>query len=62
MDGKSLAEEEFKEYGNCPDIAFTGGHLGGLASCVYCAEIYRRYRTKEGVTFDGKADEKGEGQ
>lgn len=50
MDNSPYTEQENKEYQRCPDIANMGFHLGGLSSCPFCAEIYRRYRTKEGNT------------
>lgn len=39
----SYSEAELKEYGQCLERIFGGGHTAGLASCPYCAEIYRRY-------------------
>ena len=35
------------EYRKCPDTLFTGSHIAGARSCIYCAEIYRRYHWKE---------------
>jgi hypothetical protein len=32
----------------CPDILFIGAHLSGLTNCIYCSEIFRRYRKKDG--------------
>ena len=32
-----------KEYKECPLVRFTGSHIAGIRSCVYCAEVYRRY-------------------
>lgn len=37
------SKEELQEYSTCPEVIFTGSHLAGLRSCVYCAEVYRRY-------------------
>lgn len=54
MSQPSFSEEELSEYKLCPDVAIVGGHIGGFKTCIFCAEIYRRYRSKEGnlVTED----------
>ena len=44
----AFSSNELEEYKTCPQLNFQGGHTAGLNSCVYCAEIYRRYRLKEG--------------
>jgi hypothetical protein len=48
MEFPKYTEEELKEYNMCPDILFIGAHLSGLTNCIYCSEIYRRYRKKDG--------------
>lgn len=42
-----FGEKELAEYSYCPDVAYMGGHLGGMNSCPYCAEIFRRYRIRQ---------------
>lgn len=37
------SKEELEEYNNCFELKYSGGHKGGMDSCPYCAEIYRRY-------------------
>lgn len=42
-----FSEKEIKEYHSCPEVLFTGNHVAGIANCVYCAEIFRRYHQVE---------------
>jgi chorismate synthase len=51
MDNSPYSEKEMEEYRLCPEMNFKGGHMGGISTCVFCAEIYRRYRMKEGKSF-----------
>lgn len=44
---KSDEGGEYNEYQQCLDWRFAGGHIGGLSSCIFCSEIYRRYHQEE---------------
>lgn len=49
------SEAELKEYTTCPELRFTGAHVAGLRSCVYCAEIYRRYHKISSASYAPEA-------
>lgn len=48
MDNSFYSEPELAEYRACPQISFMGSHIAGLSNCIFCAEVFRRYRRKQG--------------